>query len=247
MAAAQYSGSLPPAFTAAECTAGTLITGTDRVMVPLVTQPQKDQRRATEWAQRLAQGRSSTASVGRPKQARERPFQEFKLVAFYDPDKAHCQVVGTAGDHTVAGRLMRREARRLALGPSDSQVCRLGRGGVDRPPVSTAITDAGRTHPGLLPPAGTRGPGQLRAVWGGHEEGGAMAGRDDGLGVGAGLPGAAGSSGGVSATSSDRPKHEALESLRDYLRKRVAMTDYPTFASWAMIAVPAPPNRCVAG
>ena len=115
MAAAQYSGSLPPASTAAEGTAGTLITGTDRVMVPLVTQPQIDQRRATEWAQRLAQGRSSTASVGRPKQARERPFQEFKLVAFYDPDKAHCQVVGTAGDHTVAGRLMCREARRLRL------------------------------------------------------------------------------------------------------------------------------------
>jgi hypothetical protein len=28
------------------------------------------------------------------------------------------------------------------------------------------------------------------------------------------------------------PKHKALETLRDYVRKRVAMTDYPTFRQW---------------
>jgi len=51
---AQQSGALPPAFTAADGTAGTLITGTDGVMVPLVTQQQKDRRRETESAQRIA-------------------------------------------------------------------------------------------------------------------------------------------------------------------------------------------------
>ena len=112
---AQHRGVLPPAFTATNCTAETLITGADGVMVPLVTQQQKDKRRATESAQRITQGRSSTAAVGRPKQGSEGPFHEFKLVAFYDPDKTHCHVVGTAGDHAVAGRLMRREARRLQL------------------------------------------------------------------------------------------------------------------------------------
>jgi hypothetical protein len=80
--AAQRSGVLPPAFTAAACTAQTLITGTDGVMVPLVTEQQKQKRRATESAQRIAQGRSSTASVGRPKQGSAGPYQEFKLVAF---------------------------------------------------------------------------------------------------------------------------------------------------------------------
>jgi hypothetical protein len=84
-------------------------------MAHLVTQQQKDRRRATEAAKRLAQGRSSPAAVGRPKAGSEGPFHEFKLVVFYDPDKTHCHVVGTADDHRVAGRLMRREARRLHL------------------------------------------------------------------------------------------------------------------------------------
>jgi len=43
------------------------------------------------------------------------------------------------------------------------------------------------------------------------------------------------------------PKQEALESLRDYVGQRVAMTDYRRSAGWAMTAVPVPPNRCVAG
>ena len=112
---AQQKGSLRPAFTAAECTARTVITGADGVMVPLVTEEQKRKRRQTESAQRTEQGRSSTAPVGRPKKGSGGPYQEFKLLAFYDPDKAHCHVVGTAGDHETLGRLMRREARRLRL------------------------------------------------------------------------------------------------------------------------------------
>jgi hypothetical protein len=69
--AAQQSGALQPIFTAADCTDQTLIGGADGVMVPQVTQAQKDQRRATEAAKRLAQGRSSTAAVGRPKAGSE--------------------------------------------------------------------------------------------------------------------------------------------------------------------------------
>jgi hypothetical protein len=105
---AQQRGALRPAFTVADCKDQTLIGGADGVMVPQVTQAQKDQRRATEAAKRRAQGRSSTAAVGRPKAGSEGPFHEFKLVAFYDPDKTHGQVVATAGDSTEAGRLMRR-------------------------------------------------------------------------------------------------------------------------------------------
>ena len=119
--AAQQSGALRPAFTAADCKDQTLIGGADGVMVPLVTQQQKDRRRETEAAQRLAQGRASTAPVGRPKKGSEGPFQECKLVAFYDPDKTHCHVVGTAGDYAVAGRLLRREARRLHLAQAKVQ------------------------------------------------------------------------------------------------------------------------------
>ncbi|RPJ37389.1 MAG: hypothetical protein EHM35_06530, partial [Planctomycetaceae bacterium] len=112
---AQRKASLPPAFTAADCTRQTVLTGADGVMVPMVTESQKHKRRETESARRIAQGRSSTAAVGRPKQGSDGPYHEFKLVAFYDPDKSHCHEVGTAGDCEAAGGLMRREARRLRL------------------------------------------------------------------------------------------------------------------------------------
>jgi hypothetical protein len=230
--AAQQSGALPPAFTAAECTAGTLITGADGVMVPLVTQPQKDQRRATELAQRIAQGRSSTAAVGRPKQGSAGPFHEFKLVAFYDPDKAHCQVVGTAGDHAVAGRLMRREARRLHL--TQAKVKYAVSDGAEwiahqyqrqLPRLDVHILDYYHLREHVIRASyGLSGEGTKKAeqwreemmgwVW---EQGSLVL--LDRLGA-------------YLRRHRTGPKHEALASLREYLRKRVARTDYPTFRQW---------------
>ena len=110
---AQQKGTLRPAFTAADCTDQTVIVGSDGVMVPMVTEEQKQKRRQTEAAKRAEQGRSSTAAVGRPLQGSDGPYKEFKLATFYDPDKSHCQVVATSGNHEVLGRLLRREARRL--------------------------------------------------------------------------------------------------------------------------------------
>ena len=227
--AAQQSGALPPAFTAAECTAGTLITGADGVMVPLVTEQQKDKRRATESAQRIAQGRSSTAAVGRPKQGSDGPFHEFKLVAFYDPDKSHCQVVGTAGDHEVAGRLMRREARRLHLtqakvkyAVSDGAEWIAHQYQQQLPMLDVHILDYYHLREHVIQAShvlygeGTKKAEQWReemmgCVW---EQGSLVL--LDRLGS-------------YLRRHRTGPKHEALESLRDYLGKRVAMTDYPTF------------------
>jgi len=227
--AARQSGVLPPAFTAADCTAGTLITGTDGVMVPMVTQQQKDQRRATEAAQRLAQGRSSTASVGRPKKGHEGPFKEFKLLAFYDPDKAHRQVVATAGDHAVVGRLMRREARRLHL--TQAKVKYAVSDGAEwiaheyqrqLPMLDVHILDYYHLREHVIQASQVlyeKDPKQAESwreemmgwVW---EQGSLVL--LDRLGS-------------YLRRHRTGPKQEALASLRDYLRKRVAMTDYPTF------------------
>jgi len=117
--AAQRSGAVVPGFTAADCTAGTVITGADGVMVPMATEQQKRQRRQTESAKRAEQGRASTAKAGRPRAGSAGPYKEFKVVWFYDPDKSHCHVVGTAGNHEVLGRLMRREAGRVKLDQAD--------------------------------------------------------------------------------------------------------------------------------
>ena len=227
--AAQQSGALLPAFTAADCTAGTLITGTDGVMVPLVTQQQKDRRRETESAKRITQGRPSTAPVGRPKKGSEGPFQEFKLLAFYDPDKAHSHVVGTAGDHEVIGRLMRREARRLHLtaakvkyAVSDGAEWIAHQYQRQLPMLDEHILDYYHLREHVIRASyvlyeeGTPKAVQWRqemmgCVW---EQGSLVL--LDRLGP-------------YLRRHRTGPKQEALASLRDFLRKRVAMTDYPTF------------------
>jgi hypothetical protein len=121
MLKAQQTGVLPPAFTAADCTDQTVITGADGVMVPLVTEEQKRKRRATEAAQRAEEGRRSTAGVGRPKSGSDGPYKEFKILTFYDSDKSHNHVVATAGNHEALGRLMRREGRRLHLAEAQTK------------------------------------------------------------------------------------------------------------------------------
>jgi hypothetical protein len=227
--AAQQRGTLRPAFTATECTDQTLIGGADGVMVPQVTQQQKDRRRATEAAKRLAQGRSSTAAVGRPKAGSEGPFHEFKLVAFYDPDKTHCHVVGTAGDHAVAGRLMRREARRLHLAQakvkyavSDGAEWIANQYQQQLPMLEAHILDYYHLREHVVKAsqvlydkdaaqAAHWQEEMMGCVW---EQGSLVL--LDRLGSYLRRP-------------RTGPKQEALEDLRDFVRKRVAMTDYPTF------------------
>jgi hypothetical protein len=229
VAAAQQSGSLPPAFTSADCTAQTLITGTDGVMVPMVTEPQKQKRRDTESAKRISQGRSSTARVGRPKQGNDGPYKEFKVLAFYDPDKSHCHVVGTSGDCEVIGSLMRREARRLRL--TQAKVKYAVSDGAEwiahqyrrqLPMLDEHILDyyhlrdhvVQTSH--VLYEEGTPKAEQWREEMMGHvwEQGSLV--MLDRLGS-------------YLRRHRAGPKREALESLRDYVGKRVAMTDYPTF------------------
>lgn len=43
------------------------------------------------------------------------------MVAFYDQDKTHQYVVGTSGNHEVAGRLMRQVGRRLDISQAQTK------------------------------------------------------------------------------------------------------------------------------
>ncbi len=226
---AQQKGLLLPAFTAADCTDQTVITGADGVMVPQVTEEQKQKRRQTEAAQRTAQGRSSTAPVGRPTLGSDGPYKEFKLVTFYDPDKSHCHVVATSGDHEALGRLMRREARRLHLAEakvkyalSDGAEWIAHQYGRQLPMLDEHILDYRHLRDHVVEASHVLyGEGTKQAVpW--REE----------------MMGCAWEQGSLVLLDRLGPyrrrhrtgaKHEALESLRDFLVKRVAMTDYPRF------------------
>ncbi len=226
---AQQKGSLQPAFTAADCTAGTLISGTDGVQVPMVTEEQKEKRRETEAAKRTEQGRSSTASVGRPRQGSDGPYKEFKLVTFYDPDKSHCHVVATSGDCEAAGRLMRREARCLHL--SQAKIKYAVSDGAEwiahqyrrqLPMLDEHILDYYHLRDHVVQAShvlygeGTAKATQWREEMMGHVwEHGSLVMLDR--------------LGSYLRHHRRGPKRQALESLRDYVGKRVAMTDYPTF------------------
>jgi len=227
--AKQRNGSLGPSFTAAECTDQTLITGTDGVMVPMVTDQQKRKRRQSESAKRARQGRRSTARPGRPRAGSDGPYKEFKVLSFYDPDKRHCHVVGTAGDHEALGRLMRREAGRLQLGRAKLKYAVTdGAEWIARqyrrqlPMLDEHILDYYHLREHVIAASyALYGEGTRKAVsW-----------RED-------MMGCVWQQG--SLVMLDRlgrylrrhrsgPKRAALESLRAYVGKRVSMTDYPSF------------------
>lgn len=227
--AGQRRGVVRPGFTAADCTDQTIVTGADGVMVPMVTEEQKRKRRQSESAKRAREGRSSTAKAGRPKCGSDGPYKEFKVLSFYDPDKSHCYVVGTAGDHKVLGRLMRREARRLRLGQakvkyavSDGAEWIARQYRRQLPMLDEHILDYYHLRENVREASHVLyGEGTKKArrwcedmmthVW---EQGSLVM---------------------LHRLSTylrrhrSGPKHEALASLREYVGKRVSMTDYPTF------------------
>lgn len=151
------------------------------------------------------------------------------MTAFYDPDKSHCHVVATAGDCEAVGGLMRREARRLRLTEakvkyalSDGAEWIANQYRRELPMLDVHILDYYhlREHVveagGVLYGEGTKKAKQWReemmgCVW---EQGSLVL--LDRLGS-------------YLRVHRSGPKHEALTALRDYLGKRVAMTDYPTF------------------
>lgn len=240
----QRSGVLQPSFEADDCTDQTLISGADGVMVPLVTDEQKRKRRATEADKRQRDGRKSTASPGRPKRGTDGDYQEFKLVSFYDPDKQHRHVVGTAGDHQALGRLMRREAGRLKF---------------DQAKTKYAVTDGAvwiaRQYRQNLPMLDEHilDYYHLRehVIAAGvvlYEEGSKQARDwvDDMMGY-------VWNQGSLVMLDRLRPylqrhrkgpKHEALASLRDYVGKRIDMTDYPTFRQLGYDCGSGPTESC---
>ncbi len=90
--------------------------GTDGVKVPTVTTAEKAKRRA-----RRARKRSGTRRR-RMHRGADNAYKEFKIAIFYDQSNEYRQVLATAGDHTVIGRLIRREAQRLGLNLFDQKL-----------------------------------------------------------------------------------------------------------------------------
>jgi len=222
-------GQYGPDWTSEDCTEQTLITGADGVMVPMVTDEQKRKRRGTEALNRQRRGRKSGRRRGRPKTGSDGPYKEFKIVSFYDPDKSHKYAVGTSGDHDVLGRRMRREAAKLQIARARRKysvtdgaewIARQYR--TQLPMLDEHILDYYHLRDHVIAAGHVlygEGTSKSRA-W--REE----------------MMGYVWNQG--SLVMLDKlsnylrrhrrgPKREALESLREYVGKRVNMTDYPSF------------------
>jgi len=223
------SGRFGPDWTSRDCTGQTLIVGADGVTVPTVTDQQKRKRRATEALQRQERGRKSGRRPGRPKSGSDGPHKEFKIVSFYDPDKSHKYAVGTSGNHEVLGRHMRREATKIQIGRArvkysvtDGAEWIAKQCSVQLPMLDENILDYYHLRDNVIAAARVLyGEGTAKAQsW--RKE----------------MMGYAWNQGSLVMLDKlsnylryhrQGPKHEALASLREYVAKRVAMTDYPSF------------------
>jgi len=126
---AQQTGRLNTAWKAEDCrlqgeepTPTTRVyTGCDGVMVPVITDAEKQKRREAIKAKRRRRGKKCKPLSPR-KRGTDQAWKEFKVVYFYSEDMRRQHVAFTHGNHEAAGKLMRREADRLQFRQAGQRV-----------------------------------------------------------------------------------------------------------------------------
>jgi hypothetical protein len=129
--AAAKAGRLPVAWDATGCPAldkdeqqtdkTRIYLGSDGVMVPVVTEAEKQARRKKAKARRQKRGKRCKP-LPRARKGADLPYKEFKIVTLYDDTCEHRLVSVTRGDCEKAGELMRRDAGRVGLDKADDKV-----------------------------------------------------------------------------------------------------------------------------
>lgn len=228
---ARQAGQLGPNWTVADCRTvpegpTRIMAGSDGVLVPLVTEQEKQKRRQKVRA-RPDRGRGKRRR--RRVRGADQGYKEFKIATFYDQTRTHQYAVGTAGDHEVLGRLMAREAEKLKFDEAQERVSVTDgaewiRRQIDRRlwPLDAMILD----YYHLAEHVGQA----AKACWGeGTEQ--AQAWRRQMLGA---LLEEGASRFLVLLEQTRRPlragrKRQVLSQLEQYVTKRAAMVDYPSF------------------
>jgi hypothetical protein len=121
----QQRGELLPDWQASDCrTSGgktRVYLGCDGVLVPLVTDAEKQQRRTKVRQKRKTRGRRCRPLPPR-KAGADQAYKEFKLGVLYDEDQKRRYVAATSGDHAVAGRMMQRMATQIGLPEAEEKI-----------------------------------------------------------------------------------------------------------------------------
>jgi hypothetical protein len=128
---AERAGKIPLGWSAADCltrdergrptTLRRIYLGSDGVMVPAVTQQEKDKRRGAVRAKRRRRGRKCRP-LPRARPGADESFKEVKIVTYYDEPAEHRLVVLTRRNCEHAGELMRQAAGRVGLRGADDKV-----------------------------------------------------------------------------------------------------------------------------
>jgi hypothetical protein len=129
--AAAKAGRLPVAWNQSDCKAldkdgqqtdkTRVYLGCDGVMVPLVTDAEKQARRQKLKGKRQKRGKKCKL-LPRAKKGADLSYKEFKIVTLYDDGCEHRLVSVTRGDCEQAGKIMRRDAGRVGLDKADDKV-----------------------------------------------------------------------------------------------------------------------------
>jgi hypothetical protein len=234
----RQAGVVRPDWQAKDCTvqgcgSTRVMTGSDGVMVPVMTEGEKQKRRANLAAKRAgkkSRKRKSKRS-GRRVRGADQDYKEFKIGTFYDQSREHQYAFGTAGDHQALGRQLRREAAKIKLDEADEKLSISdGAPWIRRqmqarlPMLDAMILDFFHLAEHVAK-TGTLcfGEGNERAAqWtktmlaAAKEEGAA------GLLLGIAE---------LCRTTRSPSKKKALKGLQEYVAKRAEMVDYPTFAA----------------
>ena len=123
--AAQEANDIPVSFQPQDCRVEggptRMYAGCDGVMVPLITDVEKQTRRKKVRQQRKLRGRKC-----RPlpplKRGSDLPFKEFKVVVFYDESGRHWHERLSRGKRRSVGALVRHEAHRLNFRHADERI-----------------------------------------------------------------------------------------------------------------------------
>jgi hypothetical protein len=121
----QQRGELTPDWEAADCRTSSEKTrvylGCDGVLVPLVTDAEKQKRRTKTKLKRQRCGRRCRPLPPR-KEGADQAYKEFKLGVLYDEDQKRRYVAATSGDHAACGRMMQRMATQIQLSQADEKI-----------------------------------------------------------------------------------------------------------------------------
>lgn len=122
---AQQRGGLAPDWEAKDCKAengkSRVYLGSDGVMVPLVTDAEKQKRRAKVKDKRKKRGRKCRPLPPR-KEGADQAYKEFKLGVLYDEEQQRRYVGATSGDHAICGRMLQRMATQIGLSKADEKI-----------------------------------------------------------------------------------------------------------------------------